>query len=417
MQRAQGTRAGLWLTLIAASGVAAAEAQRPAPVIEVGLDLVRIDASVTDSKGRPVTDLRPEDFRLRVDGKPRPVDNAIFFGREEAAGADADASAAAGAASGRQRSLVFLIDDLNMSGSSMYSAQRALKAFATGWNAEEALVGVRLTSDRDETVRLSRNRSTLDAAIGALRYNIRSDKGASSGASYGSAYGDDIVPAITPNGPNAAQLRANFEQRISSLVTTIDALRSVPGRKAVLVVSEGLTVEYPRDELGLESPFDSLFADSTSDATLRMIVEVANRASVVLYTMDPSGLVADWLDAGEARIPSPTVRNDASESRLDIQGTLARLAYDTGGLAVYNRNNLKRGFAEIVEDQRSYYLIGFEPPESTFSRSSSGAPKFHEIKLAVNRPGVRVRTRAGFYGVTDEDVLKRAPLVSVPAMP
>ena len=191
----------------------------------------------------------------------------------------------------------------------------------------------------------------------------------------------------------------------------------MPGRKAVLVVSEGLTVEYPRDELGLESPFDSLFADSGSDATLRMIVEVANRASVVVYTMDPSGLVSNWLDAGEAKMPSPTVRNDVSENRMDIQGTLARLAYDTGGLAVFNRNNLKRGLMDVVEDQRSYYLIGFEPPESAFSRSSSGEPKFHRIELSVDRPGLRVRTRAGFYGVTDEDVVKRAPLVSVPATP
>ena len=54
---------------------------RPAPVIQVGVDLIRIDATVTDKSGRPVTDLRPEDFRLKVDGKPVPVENAVFFGR------------------------------------------------------------------------------------------------------------------------------------------------------------------------------------------------------------------------------------------------------------------------------------------------------------------------------------------------
>ena len=102
---------------------------------------------------------------------------------------------------------------------------------------------------------------------------------------------------------------------------------------------------------------------------------------------------------------------------MDIQGTLDRLASDTGGLSVFNRNDLKRGLVDVVEDQRSYYLIGFEPPDLAFSKSSSGKPKFHEIKLTVNRPGTRVRTRAGFYGVTDEDVLKRAPLMSVPTTP
>ena len=76
-----------------------------------------------------------------------------------------------------------------------------------------------------------------------------------------------------------------------------------------------------------------------------------------------------------------------------------QLASATGGLALVNRNSLERALSRIVEDQRSYYLIGFEPPRSMFSKS--GKPKFHKIKLKIDRPGVRVRTRAGFYGVTD----------------
>ena len=93
------------------------------------------------------------------------------------------------------------------------------------------------------------------------------------------------------------------------------------------------------------------------------------------------------------------------------QWTLTRLSEDTGGLSVYNHNDLKGGLNQIVNDQRAYYLIGFEPPKAAFEKSS-GRPKFHEIKLKVNRPGVRVRTRAGFYGVTDDDVIQKAPLVS-----
>jgi VWFA-related protein len=98
---------------------------------------------------------------------------------------------------------------------------------------------------------------------------------------------------------------------------------------------------------------------------------------------------------------------------VGTQGTLQRLAEDTGGLSVYNRNDLRRGLNEIVSDQRAYYLIGFEPPKSAFVRTSD-RPKFHEIKLSVNRPDVRVRTRAGFYGVTDKEVIERAPLVATP---
>ena len=95
---------------------------------------------------------------------------------------------------------------------------------------------------------------------------------------------------------------------------------------------------------------------------------------------------------------------------MDVQHTLRRLAEDTGGMSVFNRNDLKGGLRDVVEDQRSYYLIGFEPPESAFEKSS-GKPRFHRIKLTANRKDVRIRTRAGFYGVTDEEVLRRAPLL------
>jgi VWFA-related protein len=395
---------------LASSTKDASTPQRPAPVIQVGLDLIRIDVSVTDKKGRPVTDLRPEDFRLLVDGKPQPIANSAFFGGQAAPGVDAEVGAAATIRSGRERSLVFLIDDLNMSFASVYGARRALKAFASGWDSEEAMIGVRLTSDEGEKVLLSRNPARFDTSIEAFRYNIMSDKGISSA----NAFMDVTMPMP---GPNPALVRANFQQRIYSLVTTINSLRSVPGRKAVIFVSEGLTVTAHRDDLGIDSPFDAIFDDSSVDAALRMIVEVANRASVVVYTMDPSGLVSDSPDASVARAPAFGSRTLTSLGRMDIQGTLARLAADTGGLSVFNRNDLKRGLADVVDDQRAFYLVGFEPPDSAFSRSSSGKPKFHKIKLSVNRPDVRVRTRAGFYGVTDEDVLKRAPLMSLPTTP
>ncbi|MEO8361501.1 MAG: hypothetical protein ABI672_15820 [Vicinamibacteria bacterium] len=74
---------------------------------------------------------------------------------------------------------------------------------------------------------------------------------------------------------------------------------STQGRKAVVILSEGFTVARDRRGLALNSPFDGLFADSNADgnAALRMITEVANRASVVLYTIDPRGLMSDGVGA------------------------------------------------------------------------------------------------------------------------
>src|SRR5690242_19111890 len=41
------------------------------PVFRTGINTVRVDVIVTDSKGNPVTDLKLEDFQIEEDGKPQ----------------------------------------------------------------------------------------------------------------------------------------------------------------------------------------------------------------------------------------------------------------------------------------------------------------------------------------------------------
>src|SRR5207244_2283060 len=56
-----------------------------------------------------------------------------------------------------------------------------------------------------------------------------------------------------------------------------------------------------------------------------------------------------------------------------------------------------------MADQKSYYLIGYRPDESTFD-PQTGRRKFHHIALKVTRPGkYSVRMRNGFFGVSDEE--------------
>jgi len=48
------------------------------PTFRSGVDLVTVDATVLDRDGRPIDSLGPDDFRLEVDGRPRPVVSAQF---------------------------------------------------------------------------------------------------------------------------------------------------------------------------------------------------------------------------------------------------------------------------------------------------------------------------------------------------
>ena len=421
-------RTNISMALVAVAAVALAgtvAAQSPATsttpsplVIRVGVDLIQIDATVTDKEGRAVTDLRLEEFTLEVDGRKREISKAVFFGvpgRRSGPSGVVETGDRPPAEPARDHTVVFVIDDLNISFASMHQARRGLRKFASEWGNSRTRAALRITSDEASTFTLFGDAAQFEAAAAGLRYNIRSDKGVRSvrpmmsergmGAGMASAMRENLEPI-----PSA--VLANLQQRFRSLISTINSLRSLPGRKAVVLVSEGFTT-LPPGVTPMASPgaLGSLFLGETGiHEDLRLISEAANRASVVLYAVDPRGLIVDL--PGAADDPTPDQLNRVLQERwtdrVVSQASLQELADATGGLAIANKNDLKGGFGDVLRDQASYYLIGFEPAEQTFKRKSGNA-RFHKIKLSVKRPGLRVRTRAGFYGVTDDEVNGRAP--------
>ncbi|MEK7834174.1 MAG: VWA domain-containing protein, partial [Acidobacteriota bacterium] len=129
---------------------------------------------------------------------------------------------------------------------------------------------------------------------------------------------------------------------------------------------------------------------------LKQLVEMANRSSVVIYSMDAKGLMP--LVPGGETGGRPTGDNYAQamqDNQEALEGPVS-LAVQTGGIATFNNNDLNLGIQEALYDQQSYYLIGFDPDDEKFDR------KQHKIKITVKRPGLRVRARQGFYGYDDE---------------
>lgn len=388
-------------------------------VIQVGVDLIQIDASVTDNVGRPVSDLRAEDFLLEVDGKKQPLTNAAYFGAPASA-ETAVAEPGTPIPAGVGNTVIFIIDDLNMSFGSMYYARRGLTQFASEWGDSGTRAAIRTTSEEARSFTIFTSAERFEEAALKLRYNLHSNQGVRpvttliTDRRITGGMSPDVQAAFLSNA-NPSQVSSNLQQRLFSLVSTINTMRSLPGRKALVLVSEGFaTISSGTGPLGFESPLTALFAgDSDVREAMRLITEVANRASVVLYTVDPRGLFVDFPSAEDSGAPSldSQYMNSGWFDRVHTQGSLQELAAATGGLAIVNRNDLRGGFSDVVRDQGAYYLIGFEPAAKTFVKSS-GRAKFHKIKLTVNRPGLRVRTRAGFYGVTDQEVNERAPMAA-----
>ena len=72
------------------------------------------------------------------------------------------------------------------------------------------------------------------------------------------------------------------------------------------------------------------------------------------------------------------------------------IARQTGGFQVRNSNSFE--LPRILQDQNGYYLLGYSPTSETFNR------RFHHIKAKVKRSGMTLRTRYGFFGVSEEDM-------------
>ncbi|MDI1241727.1 MAG: VWA domain-containing protein, partial [bacterium] len=175
----------------------------------------------------------------------------------------------------------------------------------------------------------------------------------------------------------------------------VRGMAELPGRKSIMLLSDGFKL-FNRDAGGsIES--------SRIMASLRSLIDRANRSSVVIYTLDPRGLQVTGLTAADntqGRTPED-IRQAESDRGNDLRETqdgLVYLARQTGGFAVINNNDLAGGIRRVLDDQ-SYYLVAYEPEDETFDPKTR---RFNRLDIRVLRKGARVRYRSGFFGISDE---------------
>jgi VWFA-related protein len=398
------------LVLLATGGIAGepgdATPERPGPVIRISVEVIQLDVVVTDKQGRHVIDLEPGDFEIREDGRVQSVSHATYVRAGEPwtdptappVGATSDREMAP-TAPVPPRTLVLVYDDLGMS---LDSAVRARKAFLTVVDgllpADRAAIVS--TGDWNGALRLSSDRQELHAAASRLRFRPDSRDGAppSFFTDAGSYRLDDAFDR-------------NQRLTVDSLAVTmqvIEELQAVQGRKAVILVSEGFPDITMLDNhyVGIASwPVDpTLGRGADVPGTLRRVGDFAARASVVVHALDPRGLVASGPGAAEATSPplvDPHHLRRQSYMRQTSQASLQYLPRETGGMAILDNNDVALGARRILDDMSGYYLVGYQPGEATFDGDRLD---YHGIEVSVKRKGVKVRTRRGFYGVSDEQL-------------
>ena len=364
--------------------IAQSQTKDEAPVFRLSVELVQVDAVVTDGKGRPVKTLAPEDFEVFQDGKPRAITAVVYVDadeRWEPLGRPAVTETIPARPRDARRTIALVIDDLRMSFESLVRTRTGLGQFIDEHLRSDDLVSLVATSG-DATTPFTFHRAELKAAASRLRYSFRS------------------ASVLDPISSGPFDLDGTFSEldefrertfavgALGRVEDAIHAVRTQSGRKAVVLVSDGFVLFGPG------------FANVEVREAMRRLVDRANRAGVVIYAYDARGLVCACLTAadktgGLSDIGLAEVGAARREALAATQDGLRYVAEETGGFAVVNSNGFPGALDRIAADLGGYYLIGFQPDADTFSVDG----RFRKIRIKVKRPGLKIRTRTGFYGV------------------
>ncbi len=399
-----------------------APAQQPAAkkadeddVVRITTNLVQLDAVVTDSKGRVVTDLGPDEFDILEDGKSQKITNLSYVSLESSEVTRSQPASPRDKTAPPlppvrlrpdqvRRTIALVVDDLGLSFESTYFVRETLKKFIDQQMQTNDLVAIIRTSGGIGALQqFTSDKRQLYAAVEKVKWTPYGRGGISAFAPIAAdpladRRTDDLTVERT-RGDDADQFREDLFAvgTLGALNYVVRGLRDLPGRKAVLLISDGLKI------------FNSDPSRSSRILSrLRSLTDLANRASVVIYTIDARGLTIPGLTASDNTLGMNADEveqslNDRSNSFFESQQGLVYLAQQTGGISIRNSNDLNKGIKRVMEDQKGYYLIGYRPDDSTFDQIA-GRRKFHRLKLKVKRDGkFNVRMRSGFYGITDEE--------------
>ncbi|MEO6590671.1 MAG: VWA domain-containing protein [Pyrinomonadaceae bacterium] len=382
-------------------------------VIKIDSKLVQIDAVVLDKKGNIVTGLTADDFEIIQDGKAQKVDFFNFFQNnksikpnenQNSTNKQSPQPAANLNLENLKRTVALVVDDTCMSFESINIVRNSLLKFVNTQMQEGDLVGIfRTRSGNGILQQFTADKNILIKGI----KSINSSQGLGCQNDFSAARADYTIKQSGQGGSatfqddNArlAQEKISSYRRESTTLGTVKTLQylvrgmqNIPGRKSMVLISEGL--------------FSNSQSSGQNLDQMRRLINFANQSAVVIYAMNARGLfdsgnisAADEVlpftgDGGAGNDIEKLVTSRNNIYRSGLSG-LSYLAYSTGGTLINNNNDLNKGLARILSDQSGYYLLGYQPDESTLKLDSN----FRKIVVRVKRPDLIVRHRFGFYGI------------------
>jgi VWFA-related protein len=388
------------LARLVACSIAALAALQSQPPFRTGIDLLRLDVSVVDDAGRPVQNLRAEDFEVRVSGQPRKVTTARFFGPDERIRpVSAPPAAFADNTSTPPGRIVVIVVDLESMNAGygklvLDTAGQMIDRLGPSDAAGLVLIpgrGIELTREH------ARVREGLTRLTGfapkLFQRHVIAVREAEALQRLDSRVMREVVErecrAYEPECPRELRQEANqilveAERRtqtlLSALATLNTRMQPLEAPKTIVLLSAGLPV---------------LQESVTHFTNLQKRVAETGTMMYVVQLEQPETDASSQRMAGAGSLP-----------RADLAAGLATIASNTGGRLFNSVGKATGVFERIQQELTSSYQLGVElQPED-----ADGQP--HEIAVQLLRPGLTARTRKEFIVASKP----RAPRTPVEAL-
>ncbi len=177
----------------------------------------------------------------------------------------------------------------------------------------------------------------------------------------------------------------NTDRELFALRAVAKSLEKITEKKSLLYFSGGIS----RD--GIEN-----------QASLRAAVNAAVRANLAIYSVDTRGLqaISPLGDASTGSLRGTGAYNGGAltnnmNANFASQEVMATLSTGTGGKAFFDSNDFAPAFAQVQRDTSAYYAIGFR------SSNPLRDGRYRKLTIKVNRPGVKLEYRPGYYAPAD----------------
>lgn len=392
--------------------------------IQIAGSEVLLDLVVLDKKGRPVLDLRADEIEVFEDGKRQEIASFAAVGSGPTAAGN---RTAAGPPAGSpelpraladspllgQNLILIVVDRTTLQKQNLDATFRAAERFINERLAPHDRVAVfaagrslavlqNFTNDKARLLEAMR-RATGSVDPEAARAQMDADVHASSlpgptapevadRAGAGPVDVLDVLPQTLDQAVTELRSQVQARSTIYNLLALTKVYSKLPGRKSVVLYSEGFPV------------------DDANQAALDAMIGLANRNNFAFYTADAAGLRAD-VDLSRVQGPRPRRPIEESNNRMLVRGgesgidrivrdalrgtesnkVLLDIASQTGGVSLRNRNDLSGAFDAMENDLRAYYVLSYAPTNAALDGT------YRAISVKVLRQGVDVRTRRGYF--------------------